>query len=203
MEQLKTDVVGGVNSFIADQKKLPGEADFTLVQFDDQYELNYKNKTLKDVSDLTLDTYIPRGMTALLDAFGKTINEFGAGLASLVDSERPEKVIFVLFSDGLENSSKEFTYEKITEMVNHQREKYKWSFIFLGSNMDAIKEASKFGITKNHSITYSASPIGTSSVYHATSNLVGAMRCCSVNSTEDLSFSDEDRKNQEELLKKQ
>lgn len=203
MASLRNDVIGGVNNFIEAQRKVPGEADFTLVQFDDKYEVNYENKKLNDVSKLTGDTFVPRGMTALLDAFGKTINNLGEKLSKLNESDRPERVIFVIYTDGQENSSIEFTYAKISEMVKHQREKYNWQFLFLGSNLDAFAEANKLGILRNHTMTYSASPIGTQDAYTASSNLVSTMRCASSTTMDSFAFSEEDIKKQEELLKNQ
>lgn len=201
MTDLQSDVIGGFNTFLTKQKSLPGYAELTLVQFDDKYEVNYRNKNLKDVSKLNKDNYQPRGSTALLDAIGRSINELGQHLALLNEEDRPERVIFISFSDGLENSSKELTYEKINEMITHQTNKYGWSFIYLGANQDAIKEASKIGIMANKSMTYSASSIGTASVYDAASNLISLMRSCSVEDMNNVEFSEEDKKKQEELLK--
>ena len=200
MQTIRNDVIGGVNSFVEKQAHLPGTADLTLIQFDDKYEVNFINKPLKNVLKLNEDAFVPRGMTALLDAIGRGINDLGHKLAKQPENKRPERVIFVIFSDGQENTSFEFTYEKISEMIKHQRDKYNWQFIYLGANLDAVKEASRFGILKNNAMTYSASTIGTQSAYSAVSDLVGSMRCSSVSSMNSVSFSEEDKKEQEKLI---
>jgi uncharacterized protein YegL len=143
MESIKDDAQGGFNSFIEEQKKLPGEAALTLVQFDTEYETVHENKPLKDVPPYTL---VPRGWTALLDALGMTIAKVGERLAKTPEEQRPGKVLVVIITDGQENSSKEYTKEKVFEAVSHQREKYKWEFQFLAANQDAIQAGASISI---------------------------------------------------------
>jgi hypothetical protein len=143
MQSIKNDMVGGFNTFIEEQKKLPGECAVTLAQFDDQYEVVYSGKALVDVPGLEL---VPRGSTALLDAVGRTVNEVGARLKVTAEDQRPERVLFVILTDGCENSSKEFTKDTINQMVTHQRDTYRWEFVYIGANQDAFSEAGKLGI---------------------------------------------------------
>ena len=200
MSSIRKDTIEGYNTFIDEQKKVPGEVSATLIQFDDKYEVVYKNKNLSSVPPLTYETFVPRGSTALLDSVAKGIVDTGKELAEMRESERPEKVIFIIQSDGEENSSREYTYEKVAEMINHQRNKYNWAFIFLGTNLDAIKEASKFGVTANHAMTYANNSVGTKFAYAASSNLVSNLRSCEVTDMNNIGFSNEDREKQEELL---
>lgn len=202
MASIRNDVIGGFNSFVDVQKNLPGIANVTLVQFDDEYEIVFKNREIKSVPPLNEITFYPRGNTALLDALGRLINETGKELDALSESEKPERIIIVTQTDGLENSSKEFDYNKISEMIKHQELKYNWQFVYIGANQNAIKEASKFGIKLNKSITYAANSIGASNAYDSMNNLVSNMRCATVADMNNISFSDEDRKKQEDLLNK-
>lgn len=200
MSSIRKDTIEGYNTFIEEQKKVPGEASATLIQFDDKYEVVYKNKNLKNVPPLTYETFVPRGSTALLDSVAKGIIDTGKELAETRESERPEKVIFIIQSDGEENSSREYTYEKVAEMINHQRNKYNWEFLFLGTNLDSIKEATKMGINTNKAMTYANNSVGTHAVYCASSNLVSSLRRCANADMDKIGFSDEDREKQKELL---
>ena len=143
MEQVREDAEGGVNSFIAQQAKEPGEALLTLVQFDTEYEFLHKGVPISQVPKYEL---VPRGMTALLDAVGRAINETGERLAKMDEQDRPGLVVFVVMTDGLENSSKEFSKATIKEMIERQQQQYSWHFTFLGANQDAFAEAGGMGI---------------------------------------------------------
>jgi len=170
MSTCATDTVGGFNAFVEDQKKVPGEATLTLAQFDDVYELVHNGIALKDVPSLD---FHPRGYTALLDAIGKTINDTGAWLSQKPEDQRPERVFFVILTDGAENASREFTREQIFKMIRHQEDAYKWQFIFLGANQDAIKAGAGIGIKMDSALTYNAS--NTSEAYRTFSgSLTGA-----------------------------
>lgn len=143
MEQVREDAEGGVNSFIAEQVNQPGEALFTLVQFDTEYEFLHKGVPIGEVPKYRL---VPRGMTALLDAVGRAINETGERLSKMNEQDRPGLVIFVVMTDGEENSSKEFSKPRIKEMIERQQSQYNWHFTFLGANQDAFAEAGGMGI---------------------------------------------------------
>ena len=144
MAQIREDAEGGVNTFIARQAKELGEALLTLVQFDTEYEFLLKGVPIQQAQGYEL---VPRGMTALLDAVGRAITETGERLAKMAEEDRPGLVIFVVVTDGHENSSKEFTSKnQISGMVREQEDKYQWKFVFLGANMDAIATAAGLGI---------------------------------------------------------
>jgi len=176
MEAIKTDAIGGFNSFVEEQKKVPGKASLTFTQFDTVYEVVYANKMLNDVPVLDEKTYIPRGMTALLDAIGRTINEVGVRLANMAEKDRPEKVIFAILTDGEENASREFTKDKIFEMITRQKETYSWEFIFLVANQDAIQAGMGLGIDMKDAFNFAATGKGVRSAYAGMSNTVTQYR---------------------------
>lgn len=143
MNVCQSDAEGGLNRFVEDQKKLPGEAVFTLVQFDNEYEFVHRAVPIAQVPHCSL---VPRGSTALLDAVGRAIVETGERLAKMAESDRPGLVVFVILTDGQENSSREFSKSKVQEMISHQQDVYKWQFIYLGANQNAFAEAGDLGI---------------------------------------------------------
>lgn len=155
MASIRKDMEGGFDSFIAEQRKLPGECSVTLVQFDDKYEVVYMGKALADVPPLDL---VPRGSTALLDAVGKTTVATGERLAAMPEHERPARVLVVIITDGQENASMEHTKESVRQMVDHQRSAYQWEFVYFGANQDAFAEAAKMGI--NIAQNYAADAAG-------------------------------------------
>lgn len=159
MVTIRADMEGGFDSFIDEQRKLSGECTVTLVQFDHLYESVYAGKALADVPPLRLE---PRGMTALLDAIGRTIQVTGSRLSGTPETERPERVLFVIISDGQENASHEFSAERIVAMVRHQTDRYSWQFVYLGANQDAIAEAAKMGISV--AANFQANAAGTAQV---------------------------------------
>ena len=191
MNHLVSDTIGGFNSMIEQQKKEDGEAYVTTVLFDDYYELLHDHVNVQGVAPITNKEYYARGCTALLDAVGKTINSIGQRLSNTPEEERPEKVIFVITTDGYENASREFTKSKIKEMIEHQQNVYSWVFIFLGANMDAVSEAAGYGINSAHAHTYTASAQGTSSVYYATADALSSIRSIDLDSlTSDCCYMD-------------
>lgn len=165
--------VEGFNGFLAEQKKLPGECRMTLVQFDDRYQIDFNNTPISEVKL----AYAPRGGTALLDAMGRTIDEVGAELAKRSESTRPAKVIFVTITDGYENASRKFTRDDIFNKIAHQRDAYKWEFLYLGANQDAIAEATRLGIPATHSVSTSTQSYATTSgTYGLVSHAVSGTR---------------------------
>lgn len=143
MQDIRTDAEGGVNAFIEEQAGEPGKALLTLVQFDTEYDFVHTGVPLEDVPKYRL---APRSMTALLDAVGRAINETDDRLSKLDESEKPGLVLFVITTDGLENSSVEFTKSQVREMVKRQQEEHDWHFTFLGANQDAFQEAGGLGV---------------------------------------------------------
>lgn len=191
MASVRADTEGGFNTFVNEQKKVPGKCLFSLYQFDDVYETVYEGRDVKDVPKLDLQ---PRNSTALLDAIGKTINKTGERLRNLSESQRPSKVVILVQTDGEENASKEYSRDRIFEMIKHQREKYNWEFVFLGANQDAIATATSYGFSAKSSLTYAANSAGTSAVYGSLGKNLTKMRCCV---TQDMAFDDEDKQNQQ------
>lgn len=136
MASIKKDTIGGFNSFVDDQKKDNPTAKLSLVQFDHEYKIDYDGEPIQEIKNLSEKTFQPRGSTALYDAMGKAINAAGDRFSSMEEQDRPEKVIFVIMTDGGENSSFEFTGPEVQEMVGIQQKTYSWEFIFLGASPD-------------------------------------------------------------------
>lgn len=174
MGGLETDTIGGFNGFVKKQNEM-GYTKITTILFDDRYEVLHNGVNAADVL-LTNEEYYTRGSTALLDAIGKTINDVSARLEKLPESEKPKQVIFVITTDGYENSSREFTYAKIGEMIKLQQEKYKWEFIFMGANIDAEKEGSRLNIPTANTFNYEASGAGTSRMFDEANKVVNETR---------------------------
>lgn len=193
MQSVASDTIGGFNSFLKDQQEQPSEAVLSLVQFDNEYETVYSGKPIKDASKLTDATFQPRGMTALLDAIGRTINATGARFSELPESDRPDKVILVIMTDGFENASHEFDNIKIAEMIRTQTNDYNWDFVFVGANQDAVLSAKAIGINTANALSYAANAQGTSAVYASLSANVTSRR---VGRSMGMSFSKEDREKQ-------
>lgn len=150
MESIKNDTIGGINAFVADQAKQTGKCTMTLVQFDTVYETLYSFVNAKDVEPRNTGNYIPRGGTALLDAIGRTIISEGQALAAMPESQRPGLVLLTIVTDGEENSSREMSYSKVKEMIEHQQEKYSWKNSYIGTG--GLKDAQLLGIESSNSV---------------------------------------------------
>lgn len=187
MSSIREDAEGGLNELIETHRKAPGTATVTVAKFDTEYELEHDMKPIADVPKVHLE---PRGMTALLDAIGKTITATGEKLRALAEDERPEHVFFVVVTDGHENASKEFKKPAIKSMVETQTNTYKWHFVFLGANMDAIAEGGVMGITLDSAMTYTAKGPQVRSAYASTARAMGAVRSRAASS---ITFSRSDR----------
>lgn len=157
MESIRTDAEGGVNAFIQNQKQQTGQANLTLVQFDTHYEFVVNGVPIDQVGPYTL---VPRGSTALLDAMGRAMEETGKRLAAMAEQDRPGLVVFVVMTDGQENSSKFFSKAQIREMIEHQQKVYSWTFTFLGADQDAIHEAQSLGMNARAASTFSKPKVG-------------------------------------------
>ncbi|MBN2879522.1 MAG: VWA domain-containing protein [Clostridia bacterium] len=175
MSGLESDTVGGFNSMIEKQKKLPDEAIVTTVLFDNEYELLHDRIPLKDVCAVTEKEYFVRGTTALLDALGATIKKI-AKVQKALGSNKAEKVLFVIVTDGLENASREYSAEKIKKMVKDAEKNDGWEFIFLGANIDAVSTAQKYGISPDKSVDYRADSEGVRMSYGAVASAVSELR---------------------------
>lgn len=176
MSGLERDTIGGYNAMLEKQKSEPGEVLITTVLFDDRYELLHDRINIRGIEPITDKEYFVRGSTALLDAVGKTINKIGNVQKHTTKDERAEQVMFVITTDGMENASREFTYEKVRQMIENQKSKYGWEFIFLGANIDAISTAERFGISKDRATNYNADSEGTFLNYEVISEAVSSIR---------------------------
>jgi len=154
MEAMREETVQGFNTFLNQQKQEPGTASLTLLQFDDQFEVHYKSVPLDEVMELTQQDFVPRGSTALLDAMGRTINGTRRRIRRLPQASRPDQVIVVILTDGLENASHHYSLQRVNRMVTAGR-KADWQFIFLGADQDAIASGRQLGIADDYSIRFS------------------------------------------------
>jgi len=185
MQMIDKDTTGGFNAFVDEQKKAPGRCTMTLIRFDTEYKADYVDKPIADVP--TLKSVEPRGNTALYDAIGKGINELGEKLRNTPEDQRPGRVVFVILTDGQENSSKEFTREQIKDMVEHQTKKYNWAFTYLGANQDAVLTGTSMGFSAGTSMTYTTN--NAALVLRAAASNVASYRASVVGSSLD-SYSD-------------
>lgn len=176
MSGLEDDTIGGFNAMLAKQKNEPGEAVVTTVLFDDDYELLHDRINIKGIQPITGKEYCVGGSTALLDAIGKTIHKIGNAQKYTAEEERAAKVLFVITTDGMENASREYTYDRIKMMIERQKSRFGWEFIFLGANIDAAAAASRFGIDPDRAANYHADGHGTNLNYRAVSFAVSEMR---------------------------
>jgi len=176
MGGLESDTIGGFNSMLAKQQDETGECRITTVLFDDRYEVLHDRIDIKAVSAITNKEYFVRGQTALLDAIGKTINKIGGVQKNTAEEYRAAKVLFVITTDGLENASREFDYDTIKSMVEHQKSKYSWEFIFLGANIDAVDVANRFGVARNRAQNFHNDSEGIELNYNVLSRTVSAFR---------------------------
>jgi uncharacterized protein YegL len=176
MSGLESDTIGGYNAMLKKQQEQPGEMNITTVLFDDNYELLHDRINIKGISPITEKEYYVGGCTALLDAIGKTIHNIGNVQRIANEEQRADNVIFVITTDGMENASKEYNNKKIKEMVERQKAKYGWEFIFLGANIDAISTAAQFGIDADRAANYNADGKGTRLNYEVVSNAVCEFR---------------------------
>ncbi len=178
MSGLERDTIGGFNSLIEKQKKEAGTAVISTVLFDDRREVLHDRVELEKIKPMTDKEYYVCGLTALLDALGEAIRHIGNVHKYARKEDRPEKTMFIIMTDGYENASTNYTYGKIKKMVERQKEKYGWEFMFIGANMDAISEAGKFGISADRAVEYICDGIGTGVCYGAINMAIADVRAC-------------------------
>lgn len=176
MSGLESDTIGGYNAMINKQRKEEGEAIISTVLFDDQMEVLHDRVGIEKIKAMTEEQYYVRGCTALLDAIGGAIHHIGNVHKYTRDEDRPEHTIFIITTDGKENSSKHYSYEKVHHMVERQQKEYGWEFLFLGANIDAINEAKRFGISEERATNYVCDEVGTELNYKAMNKAVSAIR---------------------------
>jgi len=178
MAGLEGDTIGGFNGMLEKQKREPGEAVVSTVLFDNVSQVIHDRVDLQRIEPLTEREYYVRGSTALLDAVGSAIHHIGNVHKYAREEDVPEKTLFVITTDGMENSSRHYNYEKVREMICRQKEKYGWEFIFLGANIDAAKEAARFGIGAEFAADYHADSRGTGAVYESVEDAIHQVRAC-------------------------
>ena len=178
MAGLEGDTIGGFNGMIEKQKCEPGEAYVSTVLFDNVSEVIHDRVDIQKIEPMTNRDYYVRGCTALLDAVGEAIHHIGNVHKYAREEDRPEKTLFVITTDGMENASRKYSYEKVRSMIQRQQEKHGWEFIFLGANIDAAKEAARFGISEDRAANYHADHKGTAVIYEAMSEAVCNVRAC-------------------------
>lgn len=178
MGGLEADTIGGYNAMLTKQQSVEGDCMITTVLFDNQYELLHDRIDIRAVSQISEKEYHVGGSTALLDAIGRTIHKIGNAQKHTADDFRAEKVMFVIITDGEENSSREYTAEKVKEQIEHQKSKYGWEFIFLGANIDAVETAGRFGISADRAQNFHADSEGVELNFRVMSEAVVAYRKC-------------------------
>lgn len=176
MAGLEADTIGGYNSMLDRQKKEDGEAIVSTVLFDDKCEVLHDRMNLGRIEPITEKEYYVRGCTALLDAVGGSIHHIATVNKYAREEDRPEKTLFIITTDGMENASRQYGFEKVRKMVDRQKEKYGWEFLFLGANIDAIKVAGQFGIRADHAVNYENDSEGTQLNYEVLSRAVSHVR---------------------------
>ena len=176
MHGLESDTIGGFNSMLDKQKKISGEAYVSTVLFDDESKVIHDRRPIQTIAPMTDRDYSVGGCTALLDAVGGAIHHIGNVHKYAREEDRPYKTLFVIITDGYENASREYTYDKVNHMITRQQEKYGWEFMFLGANIDAAKEATKYGIKKEMAVNFVCDRKGTALNYDAVSDAICCMR---------------------------
>ena len=179
MSGLEADTIGGFNAMLQKQKAQPGEVTVTTVLFDDRYELLHDRMEIRAIAPVTDREYYVRGCTALLDAMGRTIDKIANVQRRSAPEHRADKVLFVITTDGMENASREYSYQRIRAMVERQKAEFGWDFLFLGANIDAIATARRFGIREDRAVNYHADHEGTRLNYQVVSDAITHVRTCS------------------------
>jgi Mg-chelatase subunit ChlD len=196
MENIRDDTIGGFNTFLKDQKSQADIATLTLVQFDtyDPYEVIHKFESIQEIPELTRETFVPRAGTPLLDAIGRGINDLEQSLSQMKESQRPLKVVFLIITDGQENSSREFRKEQIAKMIQQKQEQDKWQFVFLSADLNAINDAQEYGISRKSSMAFDKNVVGTASAWLSSSERISDYRKSA--DLRDIEFTKEDRAKQ-------
>lgn len=176
MSGLEKDTIGGFNSMLEKQRKEPGDAVVSTVLFDNETEVIHDRVVIADVPNLTDKEYFVRGCTALLDAVGGAIHHIGNVHKYARKEDVPEKTLFIITTDGMENASRHYTYDKVRNMIERQKERYGWEFLFLGANIDAAAEAKRFGIDESMAANYHCDEVGTVLNYEVISEAITSVR---------------------------
>ena len=196
MESIRDDTIGGFNTFLKEQQQEVGTATLTLAQFDTQnpYEVIHQFAPIHDVSELTRKTYVPRASTPLLDAIGRGINDLEQRLADMDPSQSPARVVFVIITDGQENSSKEFRKDQIVKMLQQKQDQDGWQFVFLSADLASINDAMAYGFQAASTMSHDRSAEGTASAWASLSARTSDHRRAKAKK---ITFTEEDRSQQE------
>ena len=178
MAGLESDTIGGFNAMIEKQKKAEGEAYVSTVLFCSDSTVIHDRVDVRKIAPMTDRDYQAGGCTALLDAVGGAIRHIGNVHKYAREEDRPEKTVFVITTDGMENASHRYTADEIRSMIERQKCLYDWEFLFLGANIDAVETARHYGISEDRAVTYRSDPIGTRLNYEAVGEAVATMRAC-------------------------
>lgn len=196
MQNIRADMEGGLNTLLASQKKAEGECVVTYYRFSSDTQRVYENRTLNEIDEIKI---VPDASTALLDAIGLAVDEVGSRLAKTPENERPEKVVFVVITDGEENSSTKFKPSQIKEKIKHQEDKYSWQFIYLGSNQDAFTKGQDYGFGGQRSASYMPNTQSVNSTFNILDKKLTSYRSFTTCSTAKMTFDDQER---DEMLTK-
>lgn len=177
MQGLEKDTIGGFNGMIEKQKSVEGEAVVSTVLFDHESVVLHDRVNLRGIRPMSEADYTVRGCTALLDALGGAIHHIGNVHKYARNEDVPEKTVFVIITDGMENASRRYTSDRVKQMIERQKSKYGWEFLFLGANIDAVETARHFGIDKDRAVSYRSDSVGTELNYRVVSEAMCAMRC--------------------------
>ena len=202
MQTLQEAAISGFNHFLKSQLDVPGDANLTLVLFDDDYLVPHSARPIQDVPKLDARTYVPRGSTALLDALGRTIKDTAARLAKLPEAQQPGKVIIAVFTDGLENASREYTQAHVSDLIRLHRSEKGWEFLFLAANQDAIATATAMQMGRETSGRVTSSSKGYRSTGSAMSRKIRAMRMKSSGSMDTQAMED-DAKSMDQIIREE
>ena len=178
MGGLEKDTIGGFNAMLKKQKKQEGEVLVSTVLFNSHSKVIHDRVPLEQVQPMTEEDYCVGGTTALLDAVGGAIKHIGMVHKYARPEYRPEKTMVIITTDGMENASRKYTYDKVRQMIEHEKEKYGWEFLFLGANIDAVQEAARFGISADRAADYHCDQKGTALNYEVISEAVTSVRAC-------------------------
>lgn len=194
MESIRDDVIGGFNAFVREQQATQGLATLSLIQFDSQepYEVIHSFKLVQAVPALTRETFAPRSSTPLLDAMGRGIKDLEAQLVSMQAQNRPEHVVMVFITDGMENCSRQFTAERVRAMIAEKQELAGWKFVYLSADIDAVDQAVRdYGVAGGHAMAFDKTAQGSAHAFQSVAQNVQRLR---KREADDVQFSEEDRR---------
>ncbi len=195
MHGLEKDTVGGFNSMIGKQRRLGGDCLVSCVMFDNTSEVIFDREPLKSIRDMTEEDYVPGGCTALVDALGSAVKHISSIHKYIREEDVPEKTVFVIITDGMENASRKYTSSKVKKMVKKMEKEHGWEFLYLAANIDAVKTGASIGINEDRAVNYKANAQGTKNLYEAVGTALGAMRCSEVYDRKCFDQLEEDARN--------